>query len=376
MLAKLLLAVAVLCPGLLLFATGPKAVIEWDRGSLATLYDPGDGFYSYAPAVVRDGEIERYWTCRNREPGVVRDHIYYFERRDGQRSGAHPVLSPGPEGAWDSFHVCDPAVIEGEFRFAGETYRYAMFYLGNKVDASRDNQIGVAFSNELDGTWKRYPNPIVPFPPRGFWGVGQPAVTSVNRKGRVLLFYTKGMDVQLSHTMWMKVTASFVREMDLSDMDRPKVGPAVRITNNGLTRADGTADYLNNFDIVYNSESDRFIAVRGQRPYESDNPSYISPRLQIVSIEARHILEGTGAWRVEGLLTPEITSHSRNHNAGIERTLFGELPETGRLRIIFATARTTEHSEAQRPLWTYSLWEIEGKVGAEASPEQEGGGAG
>lgn len=341
-----------------LSAAAPEAGVDWTDESLAPVYDPGAGFYSYAPSVVRDGDFERYWSCHNRKPEVVRDFIYYFERRDGRLSSSYPVLGPGPEGAWDSFHVCDPAVIEGEFRFQGEDYHYAMFYLGNNVDASWDNQIGVAFSNEIDGKWTRHPEPIVPFPPQGSWGVGQPAVATLDRKGRVLLFYTQGHEG----------TASFCREIDLSDMERPVVGPAVQVTNEGLTRLDGSPDYLNNFSIAYDPTRDRFFAVRGQRPYDSEAPSYISPRLQIISIESRHIRDGTGAWRVEGLLTPELTSHARNHNAGIERTLFGELPDPNRLRVVFTTACAAGDCEGQRPLWTYALWQIEAKLAPETQP--------
>lgn len=335
-----------------LSGAGIETGIDWEKSTLAPLYDPGMDFYAYAPSIIRDGDIERYWSCHNIEPGVVRDYIYYFERVDGQRSDGYPVLGPGPEGAWDGFHVCDPAVIEGEFRFEGEVFRYAMFYLGNNVDASRDNQIGVAFAHRIDGQWKRYPQPIVPFPPRGFWGVGQPSVTTLDRKGRVLLFYTQG-DGE---------TVSFRREMDLSDMDRPRVGPAVPITNEGLTKTDGSPDYLNNFSIAYDRSRDRFIAIRGQRPYEPDDPDYISPRLQIVSIASKHIMNGGGAWHPEGVITPEMTSRPRNHNAGIERTLFGELPDPRRIRVIFATACAAGDCGEKWPLWSYALWEIEGDI--------------
>lgn len=336
-------------------------VVAWTEGSLRPLYDPGDDFYSYSPSVIRDGDVELYWSCHNREANVVRDYIYYFERRGGEISEGRPVLGPGPAGAWDSFHVCDPAVVQGEFGFEGESYRYAMFYLGNDVDASLNNQIGVAFTNEIDGEWIRYPEPIVAHIPSGTWGVGQPSVVSIDGKGRVLVFFTRGH----------KKTGGFCQEIDLTDMTAPRVGKERPVTNNGLTRLDGTPDYLNNFDIVYDPTRDRFFAIRGQRPYETSEPTYISPRLEIISIPSAAIWRGRGRWRSETLLIPEITGHARNHNAGIERTLHGHLPDPTRLHVVFATACAAGDCEDRRPLWTYSLWEIEGKILLEQGSDAE-----
>lgn len=333
-------------------APGP-AGIKWVRSSVRPIYDPPGRFYAYAPSAIIDGETERYWTCHNSRDGDIKDSIFYTERVNGKIVASKPVLTVGAPGAWDSVHVCDPAVIAGRFRLNGTRYKYALFYLGNDIcePFCHHNQIGVAFTNDLAGSWVKYPHPIVTHPLDKSWGAGQPSVTSLDGKGRLLLFYTRGA---LTDTRAMR------RELDLSDMSRPLTGPPIAVTNAGLTNANGKPDFLNNFDIVYEPRRDRFYAVRDQHPHPPDHPSYIAGRLQVVSISGAQ-LHGGGHWRVEGEIGPQLTGRPRNHNAGIERTLRGTLPHSGSIRLVFTDGCAGSECR-DRAEWSYDLWEIRGTL--------------
>ena len=176
-------------------------------------------------------------------------------------------------------------------------------------------------------------------------------MTSLDGKGRLLLFYTRGS---------LTETRAIRREIDLSDMRRPLIGAPIPVTNAGLTDANGNLDYLNNFDIVYDPRHDRFYAVRDQHPYPLDHPSYITGRLQVISISGGQ-MHGGGSWRVEGEIGPALTGSPRNHNAGIERTLRGTLPHSGSLRILF-TDGCAGAGCGDRAEWSYDLWEVRGAV--------------
>lgn len=328
-----------------------SATIKWSQPSLRKIYDPPGRHYSYAPSAIIERKKERYWTCQNKEDGVVRDGIFYTERVKGRIILSKPVLAAGAPGAWDSFHVCDPCVIAGQFRFKGTRYKYALLYLGNDVDASRHNQIGVAFTNDLAGSWVKYPQPLVTCPDDQSWGVGQASATSLNRKGRLLLFYTLGS---------LRETRGLWREIDLSDMSRPLLGAPNPVPNGGLTNIDGSPDFLNNFDVVYDPRRARFYAVREQHPYPQDHPSYIAAGQQIVSISNASLRSG-GKWRVEGEITPALTGLPRNHNAGIERTIYGTLPRHDSIRVVFADSCAGSECR-DRAEWTYDLWEIRGEL--------------
>lgn len=321
---------------------------KMEKDTIVNIYNPEGEFYAYAPSVISDGETDHIWTCHNAVEGQIKDWIFYTQRKNGQVTVSRPVLSPGEANTWDSFHVCDPSVIAGKFSYLGETYAYALFYLGNNVNASRQNQIGVAFANDLAAEqWVRYPDPIINY--KGTqWGVGQPTAVSLGG-GRVLIIYTKGHDG----------TVTYQQELDLSNMDSGPVylNEPHSVTNLGLTGHNGSQDYLNNLDIVYDLTRERFYAVREQHPYPLGHPNYIGANVQLVSIPAENIFHGGGEWVVEGQIDEALTGMARNHNAGFIRTLGGTLPDPNVIQIIF-TGSCGDSPNCHIPEWTYGLWKV------------------
>jgi hypothetical protein len=315
-------------------------------GSLHEIYNPPAGYYGYAPSVIRQGDSEYVWTCHNDAHRVIRDHIYFTKLVDGRVVEDRSVLH-GTGTGWDSFHNCDPSVVAGNFHYGGVRYRYAMLYLGNDVDASRHNQVGVAFARSLEGPWVKYPDPLVPFANTSQWGAGQPSAVSLDRgSGRVLLFYTQGDTA----------TRAFRRVLDLGDMDHPVIGPAVPVSTSGLTSRTGGSDWLNNYDVAYDAERRRFLAVREQHPYPTDNPSWIGASVQVASIDARDIWRGGGAWTVEGTIDPALTGLPRNHNAGLVRTDRGLLPAGDAPSVVFTDSCSGPTCDS---LFDYDLWQID-----------------
>lgn len=328
---------------------GADGGMVWSTPS--ELYDPDGRFYSYAPSAFSEAGVDRIWTCHNHESDVVRDYIYFTEIATNGVVVSRPVLFPGPAGAWDSYNVCDPSVIEGQFIFSGTTYRYALFYTGNDIQAVNHCQVGVAFSTDLGGggTWVRYPSPIVTWPPSDDWGVGQPSAVSLDGRGRVLLFYTQGtmMGVHVN-----------TRELDLSDMSQPVIGTEVQLSDDGVLGWNGAQDVLCNVDAAYDPIRDRFIVVTEQHPFPQEMPNWLVTNLQLLSIKAVHVRDGFGSWRVEGVLDAPLTGLPRNHNAGIFRTLQGALPVANRVRVAFT--ETCEGCQFPAAMWGCDIWTVEG----------------
>jgi hypothetical protein len=340
---SLLAFLATLAPG------AAWAEVTWDLGSLREVYNPPEGIYAYGPSVIDTGRERRIWTCHNSQPRVIRDDIYATRIVDGAVVDDRSVLQASA-GGWDSFHVCDPSVVAGRFGFDGRRYSYAMLYLGNDLDASAHNQIGVAFATTLDGPWVKYPHPLVTFDEPTQWGVGQPSALSLRGdSGKLLLFYTRG-DTS---------TRAYVRELDLSDMRQPRVGDAVLVPTTGLTGSDGGPDWLNNYDVALSRDRERLYAIREQHPYPTDNPWWIGASVQLVSADARQIVRGTGTWRVEGTISPALTGLARNHNAGLARTEEGLLPERHRIAVLFTDSCAGPTCDS---LFGYDLWELTGRL--------------
>ncbi|MBB6672524.1 hypothetical protein [Cohnella nanjingensis] len=331
------------------------AAISWNEGTLQAVVDPSGNFYAYAPTVIEDGGTEHIYTCHNSEDGIIRDSVYYTQRVNGSITQTKEVLRHGEPGSWDSQNVCDTAVVGGKFLYNGITYDYAMFYLGNNLPCSCNNQIGVAFSNDLSAdSWTKYPGPIVTYPLDGVsWGVGQQSATSVDGNGRVLLFYT--LKDSTNAVKLMRVDAN------LHDMSSYTISSPMQLSNNGLVGIDGSPNNLDNIDIVYDSSRDRFYAITEMQPYPTDNPSYISVAEQIVSIPAIHIWNGGGTWRYEGKIDAGLTGSKRNHNAGIARTIWGGLPSFTSIRALF-TKSCAGAECTSIPEWTYDVWSVDGSL--------------
>lgn len=331
-------------------------VTSWTSPTLAV--QPPSNTYAYAPSVIQDGATEHIFVCENQSPGVVTDSIYYHKRVAGSIVESQAILSPGAAGAWDSNNTCDPNVVKGSFLMNGITYQYALFYTGNNNSSSTNNQVGVAFSNSLDHGWVKYPYPLI-FNTDGTsaWGAGQPSVTSVNGVGDVLIFYTDG-SLTLTHGM--------VAHLDISNMGSIVTYFYQSVPNSGLTFSDGSpGDYLNNFDMVYDSSRDRFYVVREQHPYPANFPSWLPVDQQVASIPGSAIWSGSGTWTVEGEITPSLTGFPRNHNAGFVRGYFGTLPNSNSLTIQFdKSCEDTGEGACSWPsvLWGYYVYEIQGPL--------------
>ena len=101
-----------------------------------------------------------------------------------------PVLAE-TQGGWDSVYTCNPKVIRGTFANPlgnGESFTYAMYYVGTGSLTGFDNSIGVAFSN--DGiSWKKYPHPIISPETQEGYGLGQPAVYNNDHHAAIRMFY-------------------------------------------------------------------------------------------------------------------------------------------------------------------------------------------
>jgi hypothetical protein len=122
-----------------------------------------------------------------------------------------------------------------------------------------------------------------------------------------------------------------------------------------VTTAGLGGDVLHNFDVAFDVRRDRFYVAREAAPYPSTAPSYISSSVEVDSMAAADLWSGTGAWRVEGRITPAVTHLPRNHNPGILRTVDGTLPSGGGLGVVVTGAVTGAFPAV---LSSYDLWTV------------------
>ncbi len=320
--------------------------------------------YSYCPSVLLDeaGGADIFF-CGNPIAGIMVDNIYHIKLdAAGKKTQASSVLKPGAEPAWDNQHTCDPSVIAGRFVMDGTEYRYAMFYLGCTVQWYY-NEIGVAFSNSLDAeSWVKYPNQLVEktWPEEGdqllgggcSWGVGQPSAISLDKAGKVLLSYTIG-DAD--------GTRIVSREMDLSDMSQPIIGPAIATAGAGLLNLGKTGlDYLCNTDIALDEDTRMIYMIRPVQPHSSTYPTYINDVLELDMLGLDAFMNGVGTWTPLLRITPADTGFPRNHNAAIARDEYGMIPSIDDMRLFYTVSKAdpdVKPGNGTHAEWTYDIYE-------------------
>lgn len=324
--------------------------------------------YSYCPVVLQQENGDRYvYMCANpyADPSAslydtIIDNVYMFtEHPDGTRTEAKSVLQPGE--VYDNHHVCDPSVIEGEFKMGGTVYKYAMFYTTG-IKEYDYCELAVAFSNDLTADrWVKYTDgPIVkktwdsegdlPWSGGNCWGVGQPSAISLDKKGKVLLTYSIG---DLNGT---RVAYRFI---DMSDMSKLDMGTQRSMITNGLKQSNGNQDIASNLDFAVDMDHDRIIMVRDVRPFPNIYPSFIPATLEVMYISFSGFQQNVGTWKKLAQITPDLSGFPRNHNAGFVRDNFGYITDYMKPTVYYTVSKQSPDVYESANLmccWTYDIY--------------------
>jgi hypothetical protein len=155
------------------------------------------GRVNYSPSVIENGGTRHFWWCSSgvnpADHSQNTDAIFYqsVNLKTLQHNGPPVLVLAETPGAWDSAYTCNPKVIAGRFANPlgdGQTYTYAMYYVGTALLSGTNNCIGVAFSNDRIH-WRKYPTPVIrPTSSQGY-GVAQPALYYDAKKSSLRIFY-------------------------------------------------------------------------------------------------------------------------------------------------------------------------------------------
>lgn len=337
--------------------------VNWNAQAPYLLFDPPrpTGTFAYAPASISEYPYDYHFYCGNTGNNEIKDHIYvrryYWNGASWVLQNDQVAIAPSA-GRWDSVHVCDPAVVKGAFNMDGITYAYALFYTGTQdpYQNGTQNSVGVAFSNDLMN-WVKHPTPLIKMQAAGYWGVGQPAVTSVNGAGNVLLFATRD-------DMGLNRSATFVSQYNLSNMASPQiVTPQWLVPEGGLSNIDGTTTTLGtriiNADFVYDSANDRFYMVRPAL-LTNNPPTWITDKLEVAYISGASMWAGSGNWTSVKFIDSPFSGKGKNFDAGFQRGPYGTLPTPGELRVNFSGSDISYNWPAA--LWTYRIYSTSGPL--------------
>lgn len=315
--------------------------------------DLNENFYNYAPSIMMEGNsIIHIYYCANKISGNVTDYIIYRRgelQNDGKWifSNRQEVLQPTPN-TWDARHACDPSVIKGVFNYHEEQYNYLMAYLGCVTNDSSRNEVGIAVSKNPEGPWIKVNeiNPIANYydsieyvGDEWTWGYGQPSLVSVDKAGKVLLFYTKGLKTG---------TSEYVELWDLANLNNPKRIVETTVPNNGVVNAGRNNDVINNADFAYDAERKRLYVIKEDFPYPNNgNLDWItgSNTLLYLNLDTSEEYVGETIFTKSGLSWQFVTGISKNetgfarvHNAGILKDEYGWIINPYQIPIVYTRA--------------------------------------
>ena len=317
--------------------------------------------YNYCPSYFYEDENTAYvYYCSNQYNRNITDYVAFRKgiKIDNEWYWSEKQLVLGPtEKTWDSRHTCDPAVIKGEFNYNGESYNYIMTYLGCITSDNSRNEVGLAVAKAPEGPWIKCDeiNPIAKFPEEYHtWGYGQPSIVSVDKKGRVYLFYTAGLPTK---------TCTMVERWDLSDLNAPKLEARGEVPTAGWMRNDGNGTaFISNADFAYDSATGSFYMIADSRPFTDFNaPNFIAEKSTVACLQGnkKDVYFGEVFGKIDARWTTvfdidyEKTGYHRNHNCCIMRDAYGWFDSSNGVEIAYTMS---ELNLPDQSLWTYRIY--------------------
>ena len=284
----------------------------------------GPGYYAYAPSVFIETDdivsklkntglsgtnmIKKYYgstakvsifSCQNKDNYQTVDHVFLNDS-----DGRYQILTP--QSGWDRFHICDPSIVKGNFKYQGISYKYVMAYLGVDNAACVNNSIGLAVSNDLKGGWVKVGNtPFINSGTSGRWGAGQPSLIYVNNK--LIMFYTN--DTGSGSPM----------EVRIINPDGFGIIGSV-----GLSTAN--TSWMHNADFAYKGNR-LYVAYEGDEALRTHD--IISDTIQIKSAYISDYGNLNSyknlSWETENVVNSSVSGSVRNTNAGLFKDSSGGL---------------------------------------------------
>jgi hypothetical protein len=210
--------------------------------------------------------------------------------------------------------TCNPKVIRGSFKNPlgdGQSYAYAMYYVGTASVMGVNNSIGVAFSN--DGiSWKKYPQPVILSTSQTDYGVGQPAVYNPDGKEALWIFYE-------DHT-------PVVHQVEATSTDGIHFFTQGILTTNGLNPNNPQASWG---DMAYDSKTGYWYAAYNLPVRSPSTTGGAIERgqygIELYRIPRSSLLTGTTAWQQLMTVDTNLTGNELNFIPGFLRDMYGNV---------------------------------------------------
>lgn len=323
------------------------------EGENGLMFDEPEGarIYNYAPSVMVDGNQGHVWYCSSVTQDIGGDdHIAY---RHGVKVegvwywGPRQIILTYEPNTWYSGNICDPDVIKGEFKYKGETYPYLMTILGCITKDNSANMFGFKVAKNPEGPWIDVPeiSPLYDFYKEypGYeydgsnfiWGWGQSSLISLDKKGKVMLFYTGRSLTGQKYECW-----------DFSDLENAKMLDSRDVSAKGVTDLNGDQDSICNAQFMFDEQTNRMYMLCDVHPFRTDMWPTNLPRKTAVyymtlpnGVQKQDLFKYSLGWKKLFDIEKDRTGYEHNHNCCFIRDCYGyKLP--GSVEVAYTMSET------------------------------------
>ena len=221
-----------------------------------------------------------------------------------------------------------------------------MSYLGCTTHDNSSNTFGYAVAKHPAGPWIKIPDPAYDFykfhpgyewdgrDETFIWGMGQPSIISVDKKSKVLVFYTGNSSTGQRVEMW-----------DFADMAHPLKIYSNEVNNLGVVSLTNAQDTICNADFVYDAYRKNFYMMCDVHPFDDTQwPTNLPLATNLYAMPANPDYENTedfgltlttNRWTKLYSLDESQTGFARNSNTGFFRDVYGWLPQENGVEIAY-----------------------------------------
>ena len=366
---------------------------SWKPEENGRMFDenPLEQWYNYCSSIfVEDDGYAYCYYCRNVSSGnPSADRIWMrkgAKNKDDVWYWSEPMMMLDiRDVGWDKKGQCDPKVIKGEFHYNNAEYKYLMSYLGGAGDgdANYGCTFGYAVSKSPEGPWIRVDeiSPRIPFSEiyinptssSQLWGIGQPSMISCDKKGKVLVFYTKHLGYQIeTGTDWTTI----VERWDFSNLNNAKMEWSYMLRGYGLERRTGGEDTITNADFMYDPNRSILYLVTDVHPFGigyglegRDYPENIPllGRLSYADLNFEGDILGDSIAKTNGVLhwidikqlSPLDDGFERHSNQGFYTDPYGWMLYKNKIEWSYTVSRTTEYNALSENWFTLRIHRYE-----------------
>jgi hypothetical protein len=275
------------------------------------------GVYDYSPTAIQSGNLLQGWWCGGdyspQQRNYYSDTIQYqsTDLSTGVKFGPTPVLAETP-GAWDSVFTCNPRVVKGSFSNPlgdGQSFTYAMYYVGLGSDPGSNNFIGVAFSNN-GISWRKFPYPVISPETQKGYGVGQPVAYNTDHGQAIQLFYEDD--------------STSLHHVEAKSVDGVHFVSVGTLTTNGIDPNCPTWG-----DMAFEASSGYWYATFNTNPRDPSTTGQVIERgsygFQLYRIPDTALLTGVVPWELLGNIDTNLNGYESNFLPAFVSGPYGDL---------------------------------------------------